>query len=145
MMQNAGRIVFRIRDDLRGDRGASRLRCDALARAEVKTSGHYCAAIQPCGDESAGRRRHKLGREPESKVARRTSLRLRIHEVVCRDGAAGLFGDQAHSLPGRPDRALQVGANHLRGYADLPGELLLLFALLFEPLFEVHASFIARQ
>ena len=35
MMQNAGRIVFRIRDDLRGDRGALGLRGTALARQEI--------------------------------------------------------------------------------------------------------------
>lgn len=70
--------------------------------------------------------------------SKRSLSGLRLHKIVCSNGAICLVSNELHSLLAGPDVALAVSTDHLRGHADVCGEGPLLALCLFEPLGELH-------
>lgn len=61
-------------------------------------------------------------------------------EVIGRHGTVRQLGNPLHAVLFGPNVALDVGAYHLGGYADLSGEIPLGPLGEFEPVFKLHAA-----
>lgn len=76
-----------------------------------------------------------------AETARGSLSGLRLHKIVCCNGAVRLLSNELHPLFAGPDVALAVRAYHLRCHADVGGECPLLTFCLVEPIGKLHASF----